>query len=58
MEDCKCKWDWLWIVGEDFNMVLHSNEISGEHSFRSCAKKFKETMDKLDLVDILLLGDK
>lgn len=54
----KKKWGRRWAVGGDFNMVLRSNERSGDQFSRACAKEFKEILDKLDLMDLPLVEGK
>lgn len=39
-------------------MVLHRNARTGEHFSQICAKEFKDTPNRLDLVDLPLLDGK
>lgn len=44
------------MTGCDFNMVLHRNERSREHFSHSSANDFKDTTDKLELEELLVVG--
>lgn len=58
LEVYKQRWDWLWVVGRNFNMVLHRHERTSERFSRIYAEEFKEPLNKLDLADLLLMGGK
>lgn len=42
----------------DFNIVLSKQERSREHFSRVCANELVETLDKLELLDLTLMGGK
>lgn len=39
-------------------MVLRSRDRSGEQFSVACAEEFKETLDKMELADLTLMGGK
>lgn len=41
----------------DFNMVLRREKMSGENFSSTWANDFKDALDRLHLVDVLLVGD-
>lgn len=45
-----------WVVGVDFNTVLRREEMSGVNSSVSWAHEFREVLDGLELVNLLLVG--
>lgn len=46
------------MIGGDFNIILHSRERSGGHTNHGEIEEFREWVDKLDLVDIPLMGSR
>lgn len=58
LEKCKHKWNMSRVVGEDFNMGLSIQERTENSFSRICAEEFKETIERLDLVDLPLTGGK
>lgn len=56
MEESREKWMGSWVVGGDFNMVLKRSERTGDHFHSRCVEEFKETLDRYDIIDLLLVG--
>lgn len=54
LEECRNKWDGKWIIGGDFNMTLRREERRGSSFSTSEASEFKEVMERLGMVDLLL----
>lgn len=52
----KIKWGDNWVIGGDFNMVLHMHERLGSGTRSGEVEEFREMVDNLKLVDLLLRG--
>eukprot|EP00261_Vitis_vinifera_P017250 XP_010646847.1 PREDICTED: uncharacterized protein LOC104878346 [Vitis vinifera] len=49
-------WDDPWCLGGDFNITLFQQERNSQRRISSAMRRFAETVDDLELVDLLLLG--
>ncbi|RVW96427.1 hypothetical protein CK203_029768 [Vitis vinifera] len=49
-------WDDLWCLGGDFNIILFQQERSSQRRISSAIRRFAETVDDLELVDLPLQG--
>lgn len=56
--NCKVKWGDRWVIGGDFNIILNKGERSGKNVNQRKIEEFGEWVDKLELVDISLMGGK
>lgn len=45
-----------WVIGGDFNMIMHMKERSSVCTNYKEIEEFREMIDKLDLVDFPLVG--
>lgn len=52
------QWGDKWIVGGDFNMILSSSERPGGGNFNGEVEEFREVVDRLNLVNLPLVGGK
>lgn len=53
---CRNRWGEKWVVGGDFNMVLRRLERSDGGNPNGEEEEFKEVVDRLNLVDLPLMG--
>lgn len=56
MGRAKVNWGERWVVGGDFNMVLHVRKRSGLNTRMGEIEEFNEKIDLLGLVDLSLGG--
>ena len=49
-------WDDPWCLGGDFNIILFQQERSSQRRISSAIRRFAETVDDLELVDLPLQG--
>ena len=49
-------WDDPWCLGGDFNITLFQQERSSQRRISSAMRRFAETVDDLELVDLPLQG--
>ncbi|RVW15175.1 LINE-1 reverse transcriptase-like [Vitis vinifera] len=49
-------WDDPWCLGGDFNIILFQQERSSQRRITSAMRRFAETVDELELVDMPLQG--
>ncbi|KAJ9693798.1 hypothetical protein PVL29_009659 [Vitis rotundifolia] len=50
------RWDDPWCLGGDFNVILFQQERSSQSRISSAMRRFAETVDDLELVDLPLQG--
>ncbi|RVW12512.1 hypothetical protein CK203_082410 [Vitis vinifera] len=50
------RWDDPWCLGGDFNIILYQQERSSQRRISSAMRRFAETVEDLELVDLPLQG--
>lgn len=54
LEACRNRWSWLWVVGGNFNR----GERNKDTFSCVCADEFRDTLDHLELIGLLLSQNK